>query len=219
MYWLLQHLKASNWMSRCQGDGVVKMKKTLLKILISLIAIMMVSCSNKNDIKNGVSDELVYNLTTPNSTKSENDTKGNMERIDYKQFLKEFWKSKKDLLEKASCDMKASGIDYVFNGKAFVIKDGIPSRIETDYPDSVDLILEQSEGKIKEFGWSRTPYPLFTKGNNFFYCVTPRFFDNHGNEISLELVFSENVLDDIDKEVNYEQLSSLWVLVVNYYGE
>ena len=66
------------------------MKKTLLKILISLIAIMMVSCSNKNDIKNGVSDELVYNLTTPNSNKSENDTKGNMERIDYKQFLKEF---------------------------------------------------------------------------------------------------------------------------------
>lgn len=196
---------------------MVKMKKTLLKILISLIAIMMVSCSNKNDIKNGVSDELVYNLTTPNSTKSENDTKGNMERIDYKQFLKEFWKSKKDLLEKASCDMKASGIDYVFNGKAFVIKDGIPSRIETDYPDSVDLILEQSEGKIKEFGWSRTPDPMFTEGENYFYFQTPRFYDEYGSEIAISLVYTENPKETIEYE--YEALSSNWYLVTLYYGE
>lgn len=193
------------------------MKKTLLKILISLIAIMMVSCSNKNDIKNGVSDELVYNLTTPNSTKSENDTKGNMERIDYKQFLKEFWKSKKDLLEKASCDMKASGIDYVFNGKAFVIKDGIPSRIETDYPDSVDLILEQSEGKIKEFGWSRTPDPMFTEGENYFYFKTPRFYNEYGSEIAISLVYTENPKETIEYE--YEALSSNWYLVTQYYGE
>lgn len=193
------------------------MKKTLLKILISLIAIMMVSCSNKNDIKNGVSDELVYNLTTPNSTKSENDTKGNMERIDYKQFLKEFWKSKKDLLEKASCDMKAAGIDYVFNGKAFVIKDGIPSRIETDYPDFVDLILEQSEGKIKEFGWSRTPDPMFTEGENYFYFKTPRFYNEYGSEIAISLVYTENPKETIEYE--YEALSSNWYLVTEYYGE
>ena len=198
------------------------MKNIFLALFwITFIAIVTISCSEQGYKENKVDNQLTIDMSPADGpdgiTINNDDGENRMEKFNYMEFIKKFWSENREILEKASCDMKASGIDYVFNGKAFVIKDGIPSRIETDYPDSVDLILEQSEGKIKEFGWSRTPDPMFTEGENYFYFKTPRFYNEYGSEIAISLVYTENPKETIEYE--NEALSSNWYLVTQYYGE
>ena len=197
------------------------MKNTLsIAFAILFIATMMISCSDKGSTENTMKDQLTIDLRVTNSPDDitiENGGESLMEKIDYKGYIKEFWSNNIEILEKAPVDMREAGIDYIFNGKEYVRNDDMASEIDVPLPDSVKTILEQSEGYIKEFGWSKDPDPLFTEGDNYFYFKTPRFKNEYGDEIAIKLVYSDNPKETIEYE--YEELSSDWYLVTQYYGE
>lgn len=197
------------------------MKKVLLTLFATaFIAIVAVSCSvygYKEDTEN---DQLTIDLIPsdgPDDTTINNDDENQMEKINYMEFIKKFWSENREILEKAAVDMREAGIDYIFNGKAFARNKDMAIKMDVNLPDSVITIIGQLEGHIKQFGWSRTPDPMFAEGENYFYFKTPRFYNEYGTEIALCLVYSGNQKETIEYE--YEELSPNWFLVTLYYGE
>lgn len=198
------------------------MKKVLLTLFATIfIAILAVSCSGHGYKEGTENDQLTIDLIpsdSPDDTTINNDDENQLEKINYMEFIKKFWCENREILEKASVDMREAGIDYILFKKAYTRKgDGMANELDVEFPDSCNTILEQSEGHIEAFGWTSEPSPIFAEGKKYFYCRTPRFYDEYGTEIALCLVYSENPKENIKYE--YEELSPTWYLVTKYYGE
>ena len=198
------------------------MKNIFLALFwITFIAIVTISCSEQGYKENKVDNQLTIDMSPADGpdgiTINNDDGENRMEKFNYMEFIKKFWSENREILEKASVDMREAGIDYIFSGNAFARNNDMASKVNVQFPDSVITILEKSEKHIKQFGWSRTPDPMFTEGENYFYFKTPRFYNEYGSEIAISLVYTENPKETIEYE--YEALSSNWYLVTEYYGE
>ena len=175
------------------------MKRIFRLLTVISIAFMMASCFG--------------DISKCNHNKNEQAA----DDMNYETYIKNFWNENKNTLEDAAADMRSLGIIYFYNGSAYRAA-GVPYD-KTDYTDSISTILhEMNRGTIEQFGWSFQPQPLFSQGNNYFYCTTPMFHKGE-NLISLKLVYTDNSENEIPFDYYPEKLSSNWYLVTNSYGE
>ena len=191
---------------------------------IILIVILTVSCKNNNQSKNDVIgarsslpfvissaiDDYSFNLE--NNSQKKKDSNMNQELV------KEFWINNRIALENVADDMILLGIDYIAEGKGFILEDKSIREIDINSVGSVKELLEQSDDLIDQIGWSLPGDPLFPDGEKFFYCETP-VYKIDGKEISYTLVFSKDSVGRINPYTVFEELMPNWIIVTNYYGE
>ena len=191
---------------------------------IILIVILTVSCKNNNQSKNDVIgsrsplpfvtssaiDDYSFNLE--NNSQKKNDSNMNQELV------KEFWSNNRIALENIADDMMLLGIDYIAEGKGFILEDKSICEIDINSVGSVKELLEQSDDLIDQIGWSLPEDPLFPDGEKYFYCQTPVYIID-GKEISYTLVFSKDAIGRINPYTVFEELMPNWIIVTNYYGE
>ncbi len=191
---------------------------------IILIVILTVSCKNNNQSKNDVIgsrsplpfvtssaiDDYSFNLE--NNSQKKKDSNMNQELV------KEFWINNRIALENVADDMMLLGIDYIAEGKGFILEDENIREIDINSVGSVKELLEQSDDLIDQIGWSLPGDPLFPDGEKYFYCETP-VYKIDGKEISYTLVFSKDSIGRINPYTVFEELMPNWIIVTNYYGE
>lgn len=203
---------------------VIIMVRKIKIAFIILIVVLTVSCKNNNQSKNDVIgsrsplpfvtssaiDDYSFNLE--NNSQKKNDSNMNQEVV------KEFWINNRIALENVADDMMLLGIDYIAEGKGFILEDKSIREIDINSLGSVKELLEQSDDLIDQIGWSLPADPLFPDGEKYFYCETP-VYKIDGKEISYTLVFSKDSIGRINPYTVFEELMPNWIIVTNYYGE
>ena len=134
------------------------------------------------------------------------------------ELVKEFWINNRIALENVADDMMLLGIDYIAEGKGFILEDENIREIDINSVGSVKELLEQSDDLIDQIGWSLPGDPLFPDGEKYFYCETP-VYKIDGKEVSYTLVFSKDSIGRINPYTVFEELMPNWIIVTNYYGE